>query len=35
MRRGFISTEHLRALGVEMSMTAYGQYLIKLAEDKQ
>lgn len=34
-RRGFISTEHLRALGVEMSMTAYGQYLIKLAEDKQ
>lgn len=32
-RRGFITTEQLRALGEELKMTAYGQYLIKLAED--
>lgn len=29
-RRGFISTEQLRALGNEMKSTAYGQYLINL-----
>ena len=33
-RRGFITTEQLRTLGEELKMTAYGQYLIKLAEDK-
>lgn len=34
-RRGFISTEQLRSLGEQMKMTAYGQYLIKLSEDRQ
>ena len=33
-RRGFISTEQLRTLGENLSMTAYGQYLIRLAEGK-
>ena len=32
-RRGFITTEQLRVLGEKLKMTAYGQYLIKLAED--
>ena len=31
-RRGFISREQLRALGEELRMTDYGQYLISLAE---
>ena len=31
-RRGFISREQLRALGEELKMTDYGQYLISLAE---
>ena len=31
-RRGFISTEQLRALGEELKMTDYGQYLISLVE---
>ena len=31
-RRGFISREELRALGEELKMTDYGQYLISLAE---
>lgn len=34
-RRGFITTEQLRALGEELKMTAYGQYLITLSEDKK
>ena len=34
-RRGFISTEQLRVLGEELSMTAYGQYLISLSEGKK
>ncbi len=32
-RRGFISTEQLAALGEELKMTDYGQYLISLAKD--
>ena len=32
-RRGFISTEQLEALGRKLEMTAYGQYLMKLAEE--
>ncbi len=31
-RRGFISTEQLLALGEELKMTEYGQYLISLSE---
>ncbi len=31
-RRGFISTEQLRRLGGELSMTEYGQYLISLCK---
>ena len=31
-RRGFITTEQLRALGEEMSMTDYGKYMISLSE---
>lgn len=31
-RRGFISTEQLRALGEEVKTTDYGQYIIHLAE---
>lgn len=34
-RRGFITTEQLRKLGEELSMTDYGQYLLSLAEDKK
>ena len=33
-RRGFITTELLRALGEELNMTDYGQYLIALADSK-
>ena len=32
-RRGFITTEQLEQLGRKLEMTAYGQYLIKLAEE--
>ena len=32
-RRGFITTEQLMALGQELKMTDYGQYLISLAEE--
>lgn len=31
-RRGFITTEQLRALGEELNMTDYGKYLIALAD---
>jgi glucose-1-phosphate thymidylyltransferase len=31
-RRGFITTEQLRALGEELKMTDYGKYLIALAD---
>lgn len=33
-RRGFIDSKQLRALGEELKMTAYGQYLISLSEEK-
>ena len=33
-RRGFITTEQLRELGKELSMTEFGQYLISLSEGK-
>lgn len=33
-RRGFITTEQLRALGEELKMTEYGQYLINLAVEE-
>lgn len=32
-RRGFISTEQLYKLGNELSMTAYGKYILSLSED--
>ena len=32
-RRGFITDEQLRALGEELKMTEYGQYLISLVEE--
>lgn len=32
-RRGFISTEQLIALGQELNMTDYGQYLLTIAEE--
>lgn len=34
-RRGFIGTNQLRKLGEELKMTAYGQYLISLAEEEK
>lgn len=34
-RRGFVTAEHLRSLGEELKMTAYGQYLISLAEERK
>lgn len=34
-RRGFIDTDQLRALGEELKMTEYGQYLIVLADGKK
>lgn len=34
-RRGFISTEQLLALGEELKMTDYGQYLISLAKEEK
>lgn len=33
-RRGFITTEQLRALGEELDSTDYGKYLLALAEEK-
>lgn len=32
-RRGFITTEQLKALGEELKMTEYGQYLLSLSEE--
>ena len=32
-RRGFITSEQLLALGEELKMTEYGQYLITLAKE--
>ena len=32
-RRGFISTEHLLALGKELETTEYGKYIVSLAEE--
>ncbi len=32
-RRGFITKDQMRCLGEELSMTAYGQYLISLADE--
>ena len=32
-RRGFITKEQLRAIGEELKMTDYGQYLISLVKD--
>ena len=34
-RRGFITREQLAALGEELKMTEYGQYLLSIAEEKQ
>ncbi len=34
-RKGFITSEQLRVLGEELKMTAYGQYLISLAEENK
>ena len=34
-RRGFITTEQLKKLGEELSMTDYGQYLLTIAEEGQ
>ena len=34
-RRGFISTEQLIALGEELSMTDYGQYLLTIAKEEK
>lgn len=34
-RRGFITSEQLRALGEELSMTDYGKYLIELSEGEK
>lgn len=33
-RRGFITAEQLRAIGEELKMTDYGQYLIALSEER-
>ena len=34
-RRGFITTQQLKALGEELRMTDYGQYLLTLAQEDQ
>jgi len=34
-RRGFISREHLLALGRELEMTDYGQYLLTIAQEEK
>ena len=34
-RRGFISTQQLKELGQELSMTDYGQYLLTIAEEER
>lgn len=33
-RRGFISTEQLAAIGAELEMTDYGQYLLSIAKER-
>ena len=32
-RRGFITTEQLKAIGEELQMTEYGQYILSLANE--
>ena len=32
-RRGFINTEQLRQIGESLKMTAYGQYLLAMADN--
>ena len=32
-RRGFITTQQLRKLGEELSMTEYGQYLLSICKE--
>lgn len=32
-RRGFITTQRLRKLGEELSMTEYGQYLLSICKE--
>ena len=32
-RRGFITTEQLKALGEELKMTDYGRYLLTIVEE--
>ena len=34
-RRGFITREHLLALGRELEMTDYGQYLLTIAQEEK
>jgi len=34
-RRGFITTEQVKALGEELKMTEYGQYLLTIAEERK
>ena len=34
-RRGFITREHLLALGRELGMTDYGQYLLSIAQEEK
>ena len=34
-RRGFITTQQLRAIGESLKMTDYGQYLISLAKEEK
>ncbi len=34
-RRGFITTEQLKQLGEELSMTDYGQYLLTIAKEEK
>ena len=34
-RRGFITTEQLKALGESLKMTAYGQYLLAISENEK
>ena len=34
-RKGWISTEHLRGLAAPLAKTAYGQYLLELADETE
>ena len=34
-RRGFIDTAQLKALGEELKMTEYGQYILSLVEESE